>query len=304
MKRLLLIMFVILCIPLPLFADEVDDALPMDTPARIKESARQVIKVGVENHGVIKMTQTMLENNFREQQILEAHEILMEARRANLPEEPIMDKLHEGVAKQVGTESIIQAMERVRSRYETASRYAFRYSEDGEQARVMTREIAECMTAGMGEGDIDRIMEMLQKRELKRDEAADLATETFKTARTMALTGVESRNIADVVDNAFQRGYTAGEIEKLGNAFMIHARTSSSPSDLAESYSSAIRRGLTADSLMESDLFISGGSNGFGAGGSENSGGLGNIGGSGGFGGISGSGGSSGSGGGGRGGRR
>jgi len=304
MKRLLLIMFVILSIPSPLFADEVDDSLPMDTPAQVKESVRQVIKVGVENHGVIKMTQTMLENNFRERQILEAHEMLMKARRANLPEEPIMNKLYEGVAKQVGNESIIQAMERVRSRYETASRYAFRYSEDGEQARVMTREIAECMTAGMGEGDIDRIMEMLQKRELKRDEAADLATETFKTARTMALTGVESGNIADVVDNAFQKGYGAGEMKKLGNAFMIHARTSSSPSDLAESYSSAIRRGLTADSLMESDLFISGGSNGFGAGGSENSGGLGNIGGSGGFGGISRSGGSSGSGGGGKGRRR
>jgi biopolymer transport protein ExbD len=300
MKRILLIILVIFFIPLPLLGDEVDEGLPGDTPARIKESARQVISLGVENKGVTKMTQIMLENNFREQQILEAHEMLMKAKRANLPEEPIMDKLHEGVAKQVRAENIIQAMEKVRSRYETASRYALRYAEDGERARVMTREIAECMTAGMGEGDIERIMEMLQKRRLKRDEAADLATETFRTARSMALTGVASRNIADVVDSAFQKGYGAGEMKKLGNAFLIQARTSSSPSDLAASYSDAIRHGTTANGLME---YGSGGagSRGFGAGDSQRPGGFGN---SGGFDDIRGAGGSAGSGGGGGGGRR
>lgn len=300
MKRILLIILVIFFIPLPLFGDEVDEELPGETPARIKESARQVISLGVENKGVIKMTQTMLENNFRERQVLAAHEMLMKAKRANLPEKPIMDKLHEGVAKQVRAENIIQAMETVRSRYQTASRYASRYAEDGERARIMTREMAESMTAGMAEGDIERIMEMLQKRGLKRDEAADLATETFKTARTMALTGVASGNIADVVDNAFQKGYGAGEMKKLGNAFLIQARTSSSPSDLATSYSNEIRRGTTANGLME---YGSGGagSSGFGAGDSQSPGGFGN---SGGFNDISGSGGSAGSGGRGRGGRR
>jgi biopolymer transport protein ExbD len=300
MKRISLIILILFFIPSPLFADQVDDGLPGDTPARIKESARQVISLGVENKGVIKMTKTMLENNFREQQILEAHEMLMKAKRANLPEEPLMNKLHEGVAKQINAEGILQAMERIRSRYETASGYALRYSEDEERARVMAREIAECMTAGMGEGDIKRIMEMLQKRGLKRDEATDLAMETFKTARTMALTGVASGNIADVVDSAFQKGYGAGEMKKLGNAFLIQARTSSSPSDLATSYSNAIRRGINADRLME---YGSGGagSSGFGAGDSQGPGGFGN---SRGFNDISRSGGSAGSAGTGRGGRR
>ncbi len=251
MKRVLLIILVAFFIPSSLFADQVDDDLPGDTAVRIKESARQVIRLGAENKGVIKMTKTMLENNFKEQEILEAHEILMKARKANLPEEPLMNKLHEGVAKQINAEGILKAMESIRSRYETAIGYALRYSENGGQARVMTREIAECMTAGMAKDDIDRVMEMLQNKRLKRDEEAQLATETFKTSRIMALAGVTNRNIIDIVHNALQKGYGAGEMRKLGNAFMIQSRTSSSPSDLAASYSNAIRRGITADELKE-----------------------------------------------------
>ncbi|MDB9823106.1 hypothetical protein OAC89_05330 [Deltaproteobacteria bacterium] len=325
MKKLLVIILLVFCIPSPLFADEVDEALPMDTPAQIKESARQVIRLGVENNAVIKMTRTMLENRFREQQMLEAHEMLMKAKRENLPEEPIMNKLHEGVAKQAQADKILQAMERVRARYETASEYAQSMTQDKERSRQMTREMAESMAAGMEKEDVGRITEMLQQRtmDMVRNESGELDQETFKTARTMALTGVESESIVDVVDNALQKGYGAGEMKKLGNTFMSQARTSSSPSELAKSYSRAIQHGANVDSLksygsegfgraFETELPGNsggfGGSDGFGnAGGSGGSDGFGNIsgsGGSGGFGGASGSGSSGGSSGGGGGGRR
>jgi len=251
MKKIFFIIFLICYVPSPLLAGEADEGLPMDVSAKIKESATQVISLGVGNSAVIKMTKTMLENNFMEQQILEAHELLIKAKKEDLPEKPIMDKLYEGISKNIQAEKIVQAMEKVGSRYETASKYAVRFLGDGEQARVMTGNIAEAMTAGVGTDDMDRIMEMLQQREMKRDNASELATETLKTARDMARTGVESRNIVDVVDNAFRKGYGSREMKKLGNAFMTQSRTSSSPSDLANSYSNAIKQGATADSLMK-----------------------------------------------------
>jgi len=251
MKKIFFIIFLICFTPSPLLAGEVDEELPMDTSARIKESAMQVISLGVENNALIKMTRSMIENHFMEQQILESYEILIKAKNEDLPEGPIMDKLYEGVSKNIQAGNIIQAMGKVRSRYETASNYAVSFLGDREQARIMTGNIAECLTAGVGTGDMDRIMEMLQQREMKRDKASELATETLKTARDMARTGVESRDIIDVMDNAFRKGYGAGEIKKLGNAFMTQARTSSSPSDLASSYSNAIKQGATADSLMK-----------------------------------------------------
>src|SRR4030043_1479344 len=121
MKKLLYIIMIICFIPSFSFADEVDDGLPSDTPAQIKESARQVIRLGIENHGVVKMTKTMLENRYTEQQMLAAHEVLMKAKRQDLPTEPIMNKFSEAVAKSAQAAQAVQAMESIRSRYETAS---------------------------------------------------------------------------------------------------------------------------------------------------------------------------------------
>jgi hypothetical protein len=293
MKKLLFLIFLILCIPSNLFADEVDDALPMDTPAQIKESARQAIRLGVENHAVIKMTKTMLENSFMLQQMLEAHEVVMRAKRENLSEKPVIDKLHEGVAKQVQPDNIIQAMEKVRSRYKTANEYARRMTEDDERSRRMTREMAESMAAGMEEDDLGRITELLQKRtrDMEEDGSGELDQETLRTVRTMALTGAESNDIVDVVDNALRKGYGAGEMKRLGNTFMSQARTSYSPSELAKSYSRAIQYGANVDSLS------SYGPGGFGrAFDTESSRNSGDFGGAGGFNGAGGSGGFGGSG--------
>jgi hypothetical protein len=80
MKRLLLAVFFVFFIPSLLFADEVDKGLPSDTPSRIKESARQVIQLGVETGEVIKMTQTMLANKFSEQQIIASYELLVKVK--------------------------------------------------------------------------------------------------------------------------------------------------------------------------------------------------------------------------------
>ena len=111
MKKLLFIIMIICLIPSYMFADEVDDGLPSDTPAQVKESARQIIQMGVQNQGVIQMTQTMLENRYTERQMLAAHEVLMNAKQQNLSEEPIMNKFYESIAKRAQPTQTIQAMD-------------------------------------------------------------------------------------------------------------------------------------------------------------------------------------------------
>ena len=261
MKKLILIILILFCIPLPLFADEPDEELPVDTPASIRESAREVIRLGIEDKALIKMTRTMLENRFSERQVLKAHDVLVEAKSRDLPAEPLMDKLYEGISKKIQAENIIQAMERVRSRYETANNYAQNMTQDREEVRSMTKDIAECMAAGMGENDVARIMEMLRQRknEMNMTEREDLNRETLRTVRGMARTGARSEDIINVVDNSFRRGYGSGEMRLLGNTFMKQAVTSSSPSDLVRSYSTAIRNGLSPDSISIDGLSGQGG---------------------------------------------
>lgn len=257
MRKIIFIIIIIFFIPLSLFADEADEALPEGTPAQIKESIREGVRVGIEDKVLVKTTITMLENDFSEQQILKAHEVLIEAKERDLPEEPLMNKVYEGVSKKIQAENIIRAMERVRSRYETANNYAQSLTLERNQVRTMTMDIAECMAAGMGQNDMARIMEMLNQRkgEINMVEGTELNKETLKTVKSMARTGAGSEDIMNVVDNSFQRGYSSGEMRQLGSAFMKQALTSSSPpSELAKSYSNAIKMGFTPDKISNFGL--------------------------------------------------
>ena len=106
-------------IPSPLFADYVDDKLPSDTSTQIREGARRVIDLGVKKRHVIKITKRMLDNKFHVNQVLSAYDVIIKAKKQSLPEAPIMDKLYEGIAKEVQADKIIQAMETVRTKPRT-----------------------------------------------------------------------------------------------------------------------------------------------------------------------------------------
>lgn len=316
-KSSLLILGLFFFLPAISFADMLDEELPKDTPLQIKEKARQVIRLGVENKGVIKMTQTMLQNRFSNQEMLDAYEILTEAKKNGLSEDPIMNKLHEGIGKQVKSGNIIMAMKKVQARYKTADDLAQRMTRDREQSRVLTRDIAESMTAGMDSGDVAKIGEMLKARtkEQSGKGTAELAEQTFKTVKTMARIGIESESAAGVIEDALRHGYDPDKMNKLKNAFIVQARTRANPSELAKYFSQSIRAGLSVEDFSQRGFMNSGnamrngnsagnfgGYNGAGQGSSMDSGGSGMSGGFGGSGGAGGGGGGSGGGGGGSGG--
>ena len=196
MKRILILILLVLCFPLSSFADEMDEVLPMNSPARLTESAKQVIRLGVDKNAAIEMTRIMVKNRFREEQMIKAYDIVLNAEQQNLPLEPVIDKLHEGVAKHVETDNIIRAMEKVRSRYETANKYARRLSSNKDLVHRITGDMAECIAAGMDTGDIGRITDMLKQKnsEMVRDRSAELSRETFRLAKIMALMGSKSNN--------------------------------------------------------------------------------------------------------------
>lgn len=300
MKKLLFILIIMCFIPAFGFADEVDDGLPSDTPAKVKESARQVIQLGVQNQGVIQMTKTMLENKYTEKQMLAAHEVLMKAQQQNLDTEPIMNKFNESVAEKEKAANAIKAMEKVRSNYETASGLAGKMTQDKEQVKAMTQEMAECMNDGITKKNMEQIATILQERTkaMNTDEGQAFNKGTLGTVKQMAKSGADSGSVTNVVKNAFEKGYTVRDMEKLGNSFMEQVKNASSVTALANSYANAIKNGAKADdvgSYTQKGKDSSSGSSDFGSGS-----------GSGGFGSGSGMGGSGGSGmggGGGRGGR-
>lgn len=284
------VLFIVFLLPSVINADVLDEELPADTPLQVKERARQIIDLGIENHGIVKMTQAMLENRFSQEQILSAYNILAKARDNNLPEEPIMSKLYEGVAKHVRSENIVMAMDKVRLRYKTAGELVQTITGDGIRVNTLTRDMAECLAAGMSEGDLSEIGEMLRKRD---QSDAGLAEQTIKTTKTIARMGVESSSAAGIVKDALSKGYDSIKMNTLERAFVIQTRSRSNPNEVAKFFSQGIRAGVSVD-----DMATPGYSNA----GRENSQGYGNYGGinssdskvnSGGYGGSGNSGGSS-----------
>lgn len=258
------------------FGDEVDEGLSNRAARQIKSSTRQMVHAGVDKDEAIKMTRLMLENHFRKQEVLRAHEIIMRAKEEGLPEGPIMSKAFEGMAKHVEARNVVRAMETVRSRYGLADEHAKRITQEKAERNQIRNTIANCYAAGMKNRDIEAIVQALKQRtrmqQMTRAQVGRLATEAFGTARDMARLGASSQAAADVICQALEHRYNAREMRTMSKSFMARSRYSS-PNSLAESYSREIRGGKSAESLGASGMGGAGDSGVSGHGGGSGHGG-------------------------------
>jgi len=304
MKKITITVFFLLFYASIAFADSIEDRLPPETPDKLKASTRQMILAGLKDDNAITMTRSMLENKFTIDNTLEAQRIIMNALNEGLPLEPLINKVFEGMTKNVKPDRIVRAMEMVLSRYTFAYGQAAVLTKEKTQIGRLGNTLSAALAAGLENQDAAQICSMIQNKAQTMNGTAhnSLAVETLKTARDMARLSVASQAVADVLIQALQNDYRAEEMKSMRASFMSHSRTGS-PQNLAKSFSRAIQQGKSLDGPggmdHSGDLGGSGGSSGSGGtGGSGGSGGGsgGSGGGSGGSGG--GSGGSGGSGGG------
>jgi hypothetical protein len=226
MKKVFIICMAIFFCAAVASADPVEEGLPKTATQEVKKSTRQMLSQGFNTENMIDMTRQMLANNFNQQHVLEAHAILMNAEKQGLQIEPIMNKAHEGLAKQVQPKAVVQAMEQVRSRHAFASKQAKAITNDEAKMNQMEAILAGSMAAGMNHEDADRIMQALQERtrNMTRAHAEDLAMQTFMTTRMMARLGMHSQAVGDSVCEALQQGHNAQEMHNMRNTMMANSR--------------------------------------------------------------------------------
>jgi hypothetical protein len=290
------------------FADEVDEGLSGMASEQVRSCARQMIQLGVDSDHAVKMTGNMLKNQFREEQILKAQRMIMDAKKEGLPVEPLMEKAYEGMTKRVQAGKILQAMEKVRTRYRNAHRHADGLTEEKGERNRIRKMIAQCLAAGLNDKEVETIAYKLQEsaQDMTKAEARELAGECFMAARDITRLGATSMASTDVVWKALDHRYDAKDMKVMRDSFITHMRYTSSATDLAGSYASSISRGESPEMLWSSSRAEAAGigtqramgSRGGGSGGTGISGGIGGSGGTGiSGGGISGGGGSPSSGG-------
>ena len=96
MKKIFITIFCLLFFAAIALADVVDDRLPAETPDQLKASTRQMMQAGLKGDDAIKMTRSMLENEFTMDNALKAQQIIMKAHDLGLPTAPWKTKHSRG----------------------------------------------------------------------------------------------------------------------------------------------------------------------------------------------------------------
>jgi len=244
MKKTLLILMTLMLWVCPVWADEIDDALPEDTSLQIINNTRQMIQTGISQDDATQLTRTMLQNRFQARHILQAQNMLMETIQSNLPVEPVMNKAFEGMAKNKPDGLIVQAMKKTQSRYAYAYRKAQELTPDREMQNSLGLSIAQGMGAGLQEKDMEPVMTQLQTRirQMSQNKVGELCLQTFLTARAMARLGVDPDNVSDVVCQALQNRFTAMEMQQLRSNFNSRSQQMS-PNQLAKQFAQKLSQG-------------------------------------------------------------
>jgi hypothetical protein len=225
-------------------ADAVDDGLPGDSPAAVKNSARQAIQNGLKSENVVRLTRAMLQNRFEDQQVQLAHALMIEAKNSGMPVQPLMNKAFEGMAKSVPPSMIVSAMEAVQSRNAFSFQRAAMLTKDRSRAENLGRTLAAGLAAGLTEKDADKITEMAQQRagSMDSNQAYSLALESFQTARDVSRLGVSSQAVTSMVTRALDNGFNSEDMRAMRSSFMTQAQHAE-PQNLARGYASAIQEG-------------------------------------------------------------
>ncbi len=244
MKKTLVILMTLMLWVCPVWADDVDGALPENTSLRIRNNTRQMIQTGISRDDATQLTRSMLQYRFQERHLLQAQNMLMETMQSGLPVEPVMNKAFEGMAKNKPDGLIVQAMKKTQSRYAYAYRKAQELTPDQETQNSLGLSIAQGMGAGLQDKDMEPVMAQLQTRtrQMSQNNADELCLQTFLTASVMARLGVDPDTVSDVLRQALQNRFTAREMQQLRSNFNSQSQQMS-PNQLANQFAQKLARG-------------------------------------------------------------
>jgi len=252
MKKLLIIILgICLCSSLA-FGDELDRKLSAIGNEQIRVHTRAMINAGIPIDDAIKMTRLMIQNNYKDQNILRAQKILIDTVEEGLPDRPVMNKAYEGVAKNVQEDRVVEAMEKTRTRYSVAYRHARSITQNPVRVNDIGKTIAESLTAGINNKDAYQIMETLQNstRQMTGNNKEAFAEEIFLSLRDMARRSVLSRIATDVVSKALEHQYSVQEIKQMRHSFVSRSMNFD-PTILAIQYGHDIEQGVRAKDLND-----------------------------------------------------
>ncbi len=218
MKKTFVTILALICFLSPVIADAAQ-ALSRQAMEEIEQQVREMSAFGVKEAQAQKMLTQMFQNRFESRIVNQARQEVINAARAGLPTEPMMNKALEGITKKANPQAVIAAMQAVRSRYAHADQVAKSLSRDTKTIGRVTHAVADSLAAGMKTEDMEAVRAQLQIQQHQhtrnQDQSEALALQTMQTVRTMAQLGIRSKDVADTVCRALRNAYTERQMEQM-----------------------------------------------------------------------------------------
>ena len=157
----LVFLFILFATTAAFGADETS-VLPADWSNTLQASTRNMVQAGLDQEDALLMTRAMHQARFQEEQVVQAQHVVKAALEKDLPVEPVMNKAYEGMAKKVDPSLIVQAMERVRSRYEYAYGIGGQLSQQKRTMAQLGNTVAGGLAAGISRDDMEQVILQLR----------------------------------------------------------------------------------------------------------------------------------------------
>ncbi|NNK96775.1 MAG: hypothetical protein HKP41_20685, partial [Desulfobacterales bacterium] len=212
------IYFIVCCILLAgasptLATDLVQEQLAQKSQVQV----RDMLNAPGEGEYEQQLQQLMQQEQFSQTTRSKVRQILAKAESENLPIEPFLDKVHEGIAKNVDQAALVEALNRVQQRYRYAYEKASEQTTDARLRKHLADTIAAADAAGLKKEDCDAVMTALRTRTrtMAQNQSQELALETFATARLMSHSRVYSSTVSNVLVSALDNSYDTTDMNKM-----------------------------------------------------------------------------------------
>ena len=165
------------------------------------------------------VTQAMYKAGFTELQVEKVESTITSAQKVGIPNDVMVGKLMEGIAKQVAPEKITQAIERIASRYNYAYSLAKQLVKEEKKTAQLGKVITSGITAGLTLQHAETLIADLKSEQKPGMENYSLAQEAMLMARDLSRRGVTSATTVAVVEQALQKGLGVSEIQTMRSKF-------------------------------------------------------------------------------------
>src|SRR6266446_1389212 len=220
--------------------------LPSESKALVRQKAVEAVRAGVAERDVADLVQRGVRRNIQASDLVRLLDVVTQAKRQELPTGPVLDKMREGLAKQVPPDRIVTVAARVSGTLATSRDLVRRAERDGVRVEAPTERVQaiEAIADALGRGVAPTAVGELSRRfaEAPSDRAtmARLNVGGQVTAELVAMR-VSPREAVETVGAALAQGFGVRDIVRLRERLAQELKRGRAPDDGAARLRDEIR---------------------------------------------------------------